>query len=560
MSSVENKVLGKNKAEISPEDGVITYKRRRVLKNEFDCTELPVDLALCKMNPDKEPNCADNHWQQEGPDSTDSHCHDKEQTCTNNHWNSWRYILESQLKSLSEMGGGGIENCICAALGNAPFTVFGRPQENGYATEASAVTEPTLNKCVKAYAGDNTSKCQNTLVEILVSDKFVLLCDVLFRNFRAKDYRRYIDLTTIHYRMKSGRYEKTPQVFHRDTLQLWRAFGKVGQDIVRLTNSFSDICRASFRKKVGVEFDFEDSEENPEETCILNTETCIMDLPVPNNISNFSIVYNNNINNNNNSGDSYTTIQQLTLTHSDRSSHPDTTDKTCKICGCNALNSQVLICDGCECAYHVNCIRPAVKVIPTQYWYCKSCTGASKKKKAQKQKKKIIEPHEHCGACKKLLESMVFTETPLEPEDAREDSVSNVKESDELGPKELCKICGLKEEDNKMFLKCGHQYCPYKYYHINCLKDSQVASEEQANRPCWYCPSCLCRGCYADKDDENIVLCDGCDDAYHIYCMKPPRDSVPEGLWYCVGCNLQRARLAMRKFQEELKSKCEKQG
>ncbi|KAJ4786435.1 Methyl-CpG-binding domain-containing protein 9 [Rhynchospora pubera] len=559
MSSVENTVLGKNKAEISPEDGVITYKRRRVLKSEFDCTELPVDLALCKMNPDKEPNCADNHWPREGPDNTDSHCHYGEQTCTNNQWNSWRYILESELKSLSEMGGGGIENCICAALGNAPFAVFGRPQENGYATEASAATEPTLNKCVKAYAGDNTSKCQNTLVEILVSERFVMLCDILFRNFRAKDYRRYIDLTKIHYRMRSGRYEKAPKSFLGDILKLWREFEKVGQDIVRLTNIFYDICRASFQEKIGAEFDFEDSEENPEDTCVFNTETCIMDLPAPNNISNFSIVYNNNMNNNNNSGDSYTTIQQLTLTHSDRSSHPDTTNRTCKICGCNAINSQVLICDGCECAYHINCIRPAVKDIPTQYWYCKSCTGASKRKKAQKQKQKIIVPHEHCGACK-LLENMVFTETPVEPEDAKKDSASNVKESDELGPKELCKMCGLKEEDDKMFLKCGHQYCLYKYYHINCLKDSQIAKEEQENRSCWYCPSCLCRGCYADKDDENIVLCDGCDDAYHIYCMKPPRDSVPEGVWYCVGCNLQRARLAMRIYQEELKSKCEKQG
>lgn len=298
-----------------------------------------------------------------------------------------------------------------------------------------------------------------------------------------------------------------------------------------------------------------------QDNCILNTETCVMDLTAPNNnINDFSIVYNNM--NNNNSGDSCTTIQQLTLTHSDRSSHPDPTDRTCKTCGCNALNSQFLICDGCECAYHMNCIRPAVKVIPTQYWYCKSCTGTSKKKKTPKKKKKATAPHEHCVACKKRLENREFTETPLElVEPRREGPVSNAKESDELGPQELCKLCGLKEEDDKIFLKCGHAYCLYKNYHVRCLKETQIASEQQLNRPCWYCPSCLCRGCYADVDDENIVLCDGCDEAYHIYCMKPPRDSVPKGEWYCVGCNLGRARKAMRIHQEALVLKYQtKQG
>jgi PHD-finger len=286
-----------------------------------------------------------------------------------------------------------------------------------------------------------------------------------------------------------------------------------------------------------------------------------MDFTVPNNINDFSVVCND-INNNNNSGDSYTTIQQLTLTHSDRSSHPDTTDRTCKICGHNALNSQFLICDGCECAYHMNCIKPALKVIPTVCnWYCKSCTGARKKKKAQKQKKKITVPHENCVACKKLLENMVLTETPLEIDEAKNEGfMSNVKDSDESDPQELCKLCGLKEEEEKIFLKCGHAYCPYKFYHVRCLKESQISSEQQLNRPCWYCPSCLCRGCYADKDDENIVLCDGCDEAYHIYCMKPPRDSVPKGLWYCVGCNLERARKAMRLHQEAMVLKYQKQG
>lgn len=46
------------------------------------------------------------------------------------------------------------------------------------------------------------------------------------------------------------------------------------------------------------------------------------------------------------------------------------------------------------------------------------------------------------------------------------------------------------------------------------------------------------------------MLCDGCDEAYHTYCMKPPRTLVPKGQWYCVPCNVARAREGMRRYEQ----------
>ena len=33
-----------------------------------------------------------------------------------------------------------------------------------------------------------------------------------------------------------------------------------------------------------------------------------------------------------------------------------------------------------------------------------------------------------------------------------------------------------------------------------------------------------------------MLLCDGCDRGFHMYCLKPPVKKVPEGDWYCVDC------------------------
>ncbi len=37
-----------------------------------------------------------------------------------------------------------------------------------------------------------------------------------------------------------------------------------------------------------------------------------------------------------------------------------------------------------------------------------------------------------------------------------------------------------------------------------------------------------------------MILCDGCDDAYHLMCLNPPLNEIPEGDWYCAICEHQK--------------------
>jgi hypothetical protein len=47
---------------------------------------------------------------------------------------------------------------------------------------------------------------------------------------------------------------------------------------------------------------------------------------------------------------------------------------------------------------------------------------------------------------------------------------------------------------------------------------------------------CLC--CSEDNDHANILLCEGCNDEYHTYCLDPPLRAVPSGDWYCSKCKI----------------------
>ncbi|XP_032162458.1 E3 ubiquitin-protein ligase UHRF2 isoform X4 [Mustela lutreola] len=51
------------------------------------------------------------------------------------------------------------------------------------------------------------------------------------------------------------------------------------------------------------------------------------------------------------------------------------------------------------------------------------------------------------------------------------------------------------------------------------------------------CHSCSCHICGGKQEPNMQLLCDECNMAYHIYCLNPPLDKVPEEeYWYCPSC------------------------
>ncbi|ESO07518.1 hypothetical protein HELRODRAFT_75856 [Helobdella robusta] len=45
-----------------------------------------------------------------------------------------------------------------------------------------------------------------------------------------------------------------------------------------------------------------------------------------------------------------------------------------------------------------------------------------------------------------------------------------------------------------------------------------------------------CQSCERGDDDDVLLLCDGCDEAYHTFCLIPPLSKIPPGDWLCPRC------------------------
>ncbi|EHA8587006.1 putative PHD finger protein EHD3 [Cocos nucifera] len=653
----------------------------------------------------------------------------------------WRQVLEHFLQLPDASEGSGIQGCIHDALICGPsgftrkFKMTNTPwdatqpkdgckglnevksqsqRRDGAASDVSRTRTSDVNT--------NTIKCQKVFLDILRSEKFALLCDLLCVTLQDNKGKGFFDFSLINSKMKNWEYEKSPGLFDQDMQQVWDKFQKIGREMVLLASSLSNISWASYQKQVGQDLVNGAGEHKPEASVFaLLQETYPVGVEQKNSVESYTVMqlascesdhstkpdqteasglykvctckkcgteangkrslicdgceamyhfsciepaikeiptrswYCSACHTNKresseptsvdihpdsshqncavcdrlefsetkeeneggsrtmvaddsressvsgmesdespelsrtamsrflvfallqetypvgveqkNSVESYT-VMQLASCESDHSTKPDQTEAsglykvcTCKKCGTEANGKRSLICDGCEAMYHFSCIEPAIKEIPTRSWYCSACH--TNKRESSEPTSVDIHPdssHQNCAVCDRLE----FSETKEENEggsrtmvadDSRESSVSGMEsdESPELSRtamSRLCKLCGTCEDEDKRFLICGHVHCPYKYYHIRCLKTSQIASAQQQNKPCWYCPSCLCRACLCDKDDDKIVLCDGCDEAHHTYCMKPPRTSIPKGQWYCVPCNVARAREGMRRYEQ----------
>ncbi|XP_076035943.1 lysine demethylase 5 isoform X2 [Oratosquilla oratoria] len=46
----------------------------------------------------------------------------------------------------------------------------------------------------------------------------------------------------------------------------------------------------------------------------------------------------------------------------------------------------------------------------------------------------------------------------------------------------------------------------------------------------------ICLNCGRGDAEDQMLLCDGCDDSYHIFCLVPPLMDIPKGDWRCPKC------------------------
>jgi len=109
--------------------------------------------------------------------------------------------------------------------------------------------------------------------------------------------------------------------------------------------------------------------------------------------------------------------------------------------------------------------------------------------------------------------------------------ISNFNRPDEIEESTCCLGCKKGHDDEKMLICDGCNEANHMY----CLDPPlKVMPAEDEDFFCDKCdPSKHCDVCKSTSDAAKILLCNGCDTGYHLYCLTPILTAVPKGFWFC---------------------------
>jgi len=85
-------------------------------------------------------------------------------------------------------------------------------------------------------------------------------------------------------------------------------------------------------------------------------------------------------------------------------------------------------------------------------------------------------------------------------------------------------------------------------FHLKCFETPPPRSKK------FFCTKCTGINtkfglvCDGGQDEDKILMCDSCDEGYHMYCLPEVLDRVPAGIWICPACTLTPTELNIAKL------------
>ena len=237
------------------------------------------------------------------------------------------------------------------------------------------------------------------------------------------------------------------------------------------------------------------------------------------------------------------------------SKRQDSHNELCEVCD---TGGDLLCCDTCNLVFHVACIRPKIASVPKGKWSCAYCivegvvkgdVDAAKRairsmKDLRRSKDLPCEDGDESRSNRHLSDMTVIRMgrqfvtrklvhgqiVEMGRHNTLEKALFEIKTLLDVKKDELARRVGDTGDPSGPAAVTPHgteaMHADGELWCIYCMDDPSIPM----------CAFCGCKTCFGKHSAENLLLCDGCDNEWHIYCLNPPLESIPEGHFFCQQC------------------------
>ncbi|XP_018646310.1 zinc finger protein, putative [Schistosoma mansoni] len=200
-------------------------------------------------------------------------------------------------------------------------------------------------------------------------------------------------------------------------------------------------------------------------------------------------------------------------------------DARCRICRRKTDDDNLLLCDGCNLAFHLYCLRPPLKRVPTGDWFCPTCGPASRALEKRKREER-------------LARSARRRKRALSSDDEEQLNSDNNEESS--GESEVAQKVKRRNPRSSRS-KGGNDSSAF-----NRKRSVSPANRNSASsRNIRHDTSCL----VCSDSTGDIVLCSNCPNIFHLDCHDPPLHHIPRGYgWQCSICRSNKKRSTITSY------------
>ena len=201
----------------------------------------------------------------------------------------------------------------------------------------------------------------------------------------------------------------------------------------------------------------------------------------------------------------------------------------CMVCGgCHSV-SRSLLCDGCDSMCHLECADPPLQVVPAGKWFCNRALCRRKNAGAVRR-----------GESADTQIASSPRSTPPAKHIAAVDTQNASNAVAKTSPKNRSRVKRIRTSfqvtnsaDRANVMHTG----PGDLYHVHFLGWNSRYDEAWTKAMCseqlqdWVDDAP--ETCSVCGESGVLLVCDGCEAAFHLACLRPQLDHVPDGEWYC---------------------------